>query len=67
MDQLTNEDLQNMIAFGNRAQMQGKEADTWFFLKQKLGTELTTRLQAAEAANGAEKTPGLELVGEDGA
>ena len=36
---LTIEDVQNLIAFGNRATMQGKEADTWVELKQRLGAE----------------------------
>lgn len=64
--ELTNDDLQNMIAFGNRADMKGAEADTWFFLKQKLGTELNARQAAALSANEEPTTPELEIVGESG-
>jgi hypothetical protein len=33
---MTNDDLANIIAFGNRASMTGAEADTWVELKRKL-------------------------------
>lgn len=33
---LTDDDLANLVAFGNRAQMNGAEADTWVALKQRL-------------------------------
>ncbi len=33
---LTENDLKNLIAFGNRADMKGAEADTWVDLKQRL-------------------------------
>jgi len=36
---LTIDELRNMIAFGNRAQMNGAEADTWVALKAKLMAE----------------------------
>ncbi len=33
---LTNHDIQNIVAFGNRALMKGQEADTWVELKIRL-------------------------------
>ena len=33
---LTNHDIQNIVAFGNRAHMTGQEADTWVDLKIRL-------------------------------
>lgn len=33
---MTNHDLANLIAFGNRAHMSGQEADTWVDLKHRL-------------------------------
>lgn len=48
MEKLTTDDIQNIIAFGNRATMNGAEADTWVRLKMKLSEE-TQRRQLAEA------------------
>jgi len=45
-----------MIAFGNRAQMTGLEADTWYQLKMKM----VHTLQRADAE--AKKATGPELV-----
>ena len=36
---LSIDDCQNIIAFGNRASMQGKEADCWVELKNRIGAE----------------------------
>ena len=58
---LTIEDVQNLIAFGNRATMQGKEADTWVELKQRLGAE-GQRLVAEMQAAAEEEKPHLESV-----
>lgn len=50
---LTNHDIANLIAFGNRAQMNGHEADTWVYLKHNL----VAALQAGEQASG----PGIVI------
>jgi len=49
---LNKADLQNLIAFGNRAQMSGLEADSWVELKQRLVMEFSN---AADAADEEEK------------
>lgn len=63
---LTIEEISNLIAFGNRATMQGKEADTWYHLKVKLGAEgqrLADEMQAQQDKQAAE--PGLRAVGNE--
>jgi hypothetical protein len=52
---MTNDDLANIIAFGNRASMTGAEADTWVELKRKLFATLAH----------AEQSLVEELVGPD--
>ena len=57
---LTIEDVQNLIAFGNRATMQGKEADTWVELKNRLGAEgnrLVAEMQAEKDKPKLEAVP----------
>lgn len=54
---LSNHDLANLIAFGNRASMSGAEADTW--------VELKTRLITALAAADEEAAKPLIETGED--
>lgn len=52
--ELTHDDIRDLVAFGNRAQMSGVEAPRWCELNAKLVSHL--RPQPA-------KDPGLELVG----
>ena len=49
MIELTTDDIRDLIAFGNRAQMSGVEAPRWCELNAKLSQSLR-------------KEPGLELV-----
>ena len=67
---LTAEEISNLIAIGNRADMKGAEADTWVALKQTLGAEgqrLVSEMQAKQdAARIAEQSPHLEVVDPDG-
>lgn len=50
--ELTTDDIRDLVAFGNRAQMSGVEAPRWVELNQKLVRALQ-----------ADRDPGLELVG----
>lgn len=71
MLQLTIDDCANLIAFGNRAQMAGKEADTWVLLKSKIAAEGQRMVDAkrlkmdVDAAMDKEKT-NLKSVPKDG-
>lgn len=47
-------ELQNLIAFGNRAMMPGSEADTWVELKTKLAVELKRIMDAKIDSDHAE-------------
>lgn len=55
---LTDSDLTNLVAFGNRASMTGAEADTWVELKQRL-------TKARDATNDDDGVPGIDLDDED--
>lgn len=58
---LTIEDLNNMISFGNRAQMQGSEADTWVDLKTRLSVEgqrMVRERMTKENEEGPKAVPG---------
>ena len=57
--ELNPQELQNLIAFGNRATMQGNEADTWVALKGKLSVELNAQM--------VELSEKVEMPGGDGA
>jgi hypothetical protein len=45
---LSNHDIANLIAFGNRAQMNGQEADTWVYLKHNLVAALESADKAGD-------------------
>lgn len=53
---LTLDDVRNVIAFGNRAEMRGAEADTWVALKQKFAEAVR------EANEPREEKPSLASV-----
>lgn len=59
---LTKSDIQNLIAFGNRSQMSGQEAEIWVELKHRLA-------QAYDAAVNADEERRLKPVpdGDDAA
>lgn len=48
--QLTAEEANNLIAFGNRATMTGAEADTWVDLKKKVALQVETQKDARRRA-----------------
>ena len=50
--ELTTDDIRDLVAFGNRAQMSGVEAPRWVELNGKLVAALQSK-----------RDPGLELVG----
>lgn len=53
----TDIDVENMIAFGNRANMTGAEADVWFMLKQILGGVLIEARQGIQKVDKRIETP----------
>ena len=57
--QLTVSDCQNVVAFGNRATMQGKEADLWVGLKMKILSQVERH-----AERQAERSKGIFDDGE---
>lgn len=46
--EMTDVDAENLIAFGNRANMTGAEADVWFLLKQQIGGAIIAARQGIE-------------------
>ena len=61
--QLTTTDCQNFVAFGNRATMSGKEADTWVALKMKLLHQVQDAQTAAQEKP-QDRAPDLHAVPE---
>lgn len=56
---LTDQDIQNLVAFGNRADMKGKEADTWVDLKMRLIEAMTPEdIPEPEPDDLADASPG---------
>lgn len=59
---LTIDDCKNLVAFGNRAQMSGAEADLWVSLKHRLLRQVDDQVNRREAKqDGA----ALEVVKKD--
>lgn len=52
---MSEEDLRNMIAFGNRAQMTGVEADTWVALKARLVKAMRSEVTEITPPNAGRK------------
>ena len=56
--ELTPDEIRNLIAFGNRADMKGSEADLWVGLK----TRILKQVQEQESS-AKKEAAGLEVVG----
>lgn len=54
---LSESDVKNIIAFGNRSTMSGVEADTWVELKNRLAGEFRAGLPEPEVPQGLRAVP----------